>query len=101
MPYLNGRKVSNEEWIAAKSGEPVGWMEVAGYKYGDDVPEPEEEQPPAPEPPKKRRGRARTAQAEAAIAEAVGLDISLDGDNEPETQEPNDGATDEEGQAVE
>lgn len=80
MPYLNGRKVSNEEWLAATTTDAVDWKEATGYNDGSDPVEAPEEEAPKP----KRRGRGKKAEVEAVVADVTGLDISLDGEDEDE-----------------
>jgi len=85
MPYLNGKKVSNAEWIAAKNaGNKPGWKEAFGYNDGSE--ESAEESAPVVEsaPARTRRPRTRKAQTEAAVAAVTGLDIDLDDDESSE-----------------
>jgi hypothetical protein len=72
MPYLNGKKVSNEAWVEAKSGAAVGWKDAFGYQDGPAAePEPE----PEAEPKKRVRGAGKKQEAKAALAAVTGLDI--------------------------
>jgi hypothetical protein len=79
MPYLNGKKVTNEEWLAATQAPAQGWKDAFGYDDGTDpVDEPVAEEPPKP----KRRGRGKKAEVEAVVADVTGLDITLDDDDD-------------------
>jgi hypothetical protein len=84
MPYLDGKRVTNEEWIIARGGNPQGvdWKAATGWREEGEgeseplprlTPEPTEDMAPAP----KRRTRAKRAAAEAAIAAAVGVTVDL------------------------
>lgn len=76
MPYINGKRVSNEEWRAYHSpGGATGWKEAFGWVDGDE-PEPEPEAPAAPSP--RKRSAGKKAAAEAAVAAATGLDINIE-----------------------
>ena len=87
MPFIDGKHVTNEEWMAVKGG-PVGWKEATGWKDG----EPASSSPSVASelaevvptasgeatPPKTRRPREKKEQAEAAIEAATGVVVDLD-----------------------
>ena len=83
MPYLNGKKVSNAEWLAAKAG-PVDWKEATGYNDGQD---PVAEAPATEEPKPKRRRGTKKADAEDALKAITGLDINLGDEEENDTND--------------
>ena len=75
MPYFQGRKVTNEEWVAARqTGEPIGWKAATGWKDGDPA---VDDAAPAPAPV-RQTARAKKAEAAAALAAITGLAIDLD-----------------------
>lgn len=82
LPFYQGRKVTNDEWVALRSGDAVDWKEATGYNDGSEAAS--EATAEATEPvkkPRSRRSASKKAQAEAAIVAATGQDIDLD-DNE-------------------
>jgi hypothetical protein len=82
MPYLNGKRVSNDEYIEAKSGSSVDWKDAFGHNDGEAVSEPEAEEP-------KRRPRrgGKKAEAQSALEQITGLDIDLGDDTESQENE--------------
>lgn len=79
MPFINGKRVTNAEFIRHNSGEAVGWRDAFGYADGS----PAEQAPePVEEPRTPRRRGSRKKAAEAALNAVTGLDITLDGEDQ-------------------